>query len=155
MFWICFENVAVGITWRNFWKNCLLSRRRQFSWNLGYGTIRVCYKRWCWSPDSCSSWNFIFCKLNCIKTFVWEKVFFRLISKDHAVLRKCWPQCTNGHRQIRFQERVYQAYSHYSNLIYDEEIFLSKRGIQQGDPLLVIQIFVSESWKWHIRWLQN
>lgn len=30
---------------------------------------------------------------------------------------------------------IQQASSHYSNLIYDEEIFLSKRGVQQGDPL--------------------
>ena len=30
---------------------------------------------------------------------------------------------------------IRQAYSRYSNLIYDEEIFLSKRGVQQGDPL--------------------
>jgi len=30
---------------------------------------------------------------------------------------------------------IRQAYSQYSNLIYDEEIIHSKRGVQQGDPL--------------------
>lgn len=30
---------------------------------------------------------------------------------------------------------VQQAYSCFSNLFYDEDILLSKRGVQQGDPL--------------------